>query len=356
MTTSIHTFEVDRDTHSVGRIDVAADAACSDGAAVLAIESLALTANNVTYALFGDAIGYWRFFPASDATSGRVPAWGFATVVDSTHAEITAGSRWYGFFPIATHLVVEPGKVSHDGFLAADSHRRELPAAYNVYRAATPANGFVPDHDVVNMVFRPLFLTGYLIAETLDAQVPDATAIVSSASSKTAIATAADIRRRGNRRCIGLTSVGNVAFVEGLGLYDRVVTYDRIDDIAIETAAFVDIAGNAAMRDAVHTRLDAQLLASLAVGAAHGAMPATRPSAGPAPHLFFAPAVYDQRIKELGRDAFERAFAGAWAAFVAQATDWLTPATAKGIDAVPALWQRLVAGDVAANEALIIRP
>ena len=47
------------------------------------MDKFALTANNVTYAAFGDAMHYWKFFPGPDDESGRVPVWGFADVADS---------------------------------------------------------------------------------------------------------------------------------------------------------------------------------------------------------------------------------------------------------------------------------
>ena len=34
-----------------------------DGALRLRMESFSVTANNVTYAVVGDAFGYWNFFP-----------------------------------------------------------------------------------------------------------------------------------------------------------------------------------------------------------------------------------------------------------------------------------------------------
>ena len=37
----------------------------------LAVRRFALTANNITYAVFGEAMGYWAFFPAEDG--GRLP-------------------------------------------------------------------------------------------------------------------------------------------------------------------------------------------------------------------------------------------------------------------------------------------
>ena len=48
----------------------------------MTIEKFGLTANNVSYAITGDSIGYWGYFPADD-NWGKVPTWGFAHVIDS---------------------------------------------------------------------------------------------------------------------------------------------------------------------------------------------------------------------------------------------------------------------------------
>ena len=52
-----------------------------DGEALLRVARVGMTANNVTYALTGDSLNYWAFFPA-EAPWGRVPLWGFAEVVE----------------------------------------------------------------------------------------------------------------------------------------------------------------------------------------------------------------------------------------------------------------------------------
>ncbi len=48
------------------------------GQARLKVERLSLTANTLTYAVAGEAIGYWKFFPMQQECWGIVPAWGFA--------------------------------------------------------------------------------------------------------------------------------------------------------------------------------------------------------------------------------------------------------------------------------------
>ena len=86
-----------------------------DDQAVLEVERFALTSNNVTYGLAGDALGYWNFFPAKEGW-GRIPAWGIAKVVRANGSELKEGDRYYGYFPMASYLVVDSGECTADGF------------------------------------------------------------------------------------------------------------------------------------------------------------------------------------------------------------------------------------------------
>src|SRR5262245_56709174 len=103
----------------------------AQGEALLEIDQLAVTANNVTYAAFGDvpSLRYWSFFPTGDAAWGHMPAWGFANVVSSTVEGLEVGERFYGFWPIGSHLVVQPVRVSERGFYDGASHRLQLTSA-----------------------------------------------------------------------------------------------------------------------------------------------------------------------------------------------------------------------------------
>ena len=49
------------------------DAPLAPGQVRIGIDHFALTANNVTYASFGDAMGYWHFFPTGEEEWGLVP-------------------------------------------------------------------------------------------------------------------------------------------------------------------------------------------------------------------------------------------------------------------------------------------
>ena len=48
-----------------------------DGETLLQVSGVALTTNNITYALLGDTMQYWSFFPTHAAEWGQMPAWGF---------------------------------------------------------------------------------------------------------------------------------------------------------------------------------------------------------------------------------------------------------------------------------------
>jgi Protein of unknown function (DUF2855) len=54
--------------------------------ALLRIDTFGLTTNNVTYAVMGEVMSYWDFFPAEGGW-GRVPMWGFAEVEESEAEE-----------------------------------------------------------------------------------------------------------------------------------------------------------------------------------------------------------------------------------------------------------------------------
>ena len=64
-----------------------------DGEALLRVDRVGMTANNVTYALMGDAMHYWDFFPAEPGL-GLVPLWGFADVVASSTDGVGGGTTY----------------------------------------------------------------------------------------------------------------------------------------------------------------------------------------------------------------------------------------------------------------------
>jgi len=66
--------------------------ALEDGEVRVAIDKFGLTSNNVSYAVSGDMIGYWKYYPANDPW-GKVPVWGIGEVVESNTANIAWRAR-----------------------------------------------------------------------------------------------------------------------------------------------------------------------------------------------------------------------------------------------------------------------
>ena len=188
------------------------------------IESFGLTSNNITYAVFGETMKYWDFFPASDPEWGRLNVWGYARVEQSRHPEVEVGMRVYGYLPCASHVVVVPDRIDAKGFVDAAAHRASLPSAYQGYRDVETDPVYSTEREAEHILFFPLFFTSFLIDDFLaDEDFFGAdTIVVSSASSKTAIIAAYQLAKRDGIEVVGLTSAGNREFVEGLGVYDSV--------------------------------------------------------------------------------------------------------------------------------------
>ena len=205
------------------------------GQVLLAVDAFAFTANNITYAVFGDAMKYWSFFPAPHGW-GRVPVWGFATVARSNHPDVAVGERVYGYLPMSTHFVADAGQVTASGFTDMAAHRQEMDAFSQNPHSRTAADpGYDPVREAEQMLLRPLFFTGFLIDDFLAASgfFGAKRVVVSSASSKTSIALVNQLFQRGQERCevIGLTSKRSMPFVESLGIHHRVVAYADIETL-----------------------------------------------------------------------------------------------------------------------------
>lgn len=352
-------LSIDKADITKATIIEASSRALEAGEARLAIDRFALTANNITYAAFGDAMGYWQFFPGADGR-GRLPVWGFAHVTESRAEGLTVGERVYGYLPAAAELVVTPGRIRPDSFIDAAEHRSGLPAVYNRFVRCAADPGYDPEREAAQMVLQPLFLTSFLIDAYLrETDFSGAQRIVlTSASSKTALALAFLLKRDQPEglRIEALTSARNTAFVEASGLYDAVIAYDTIGNMDPDPARLiVDFAGSAELNRALHTRFGANLKANIRVGGAHwdDSAPASD-LPGPRPSFFFAPDHAHDRIAEWGPDGFAQRQGAAWSQFVAAADDLLTWRSLSGGAEALGAYQALVRGEVPASEALLV--
>ena len=329
------------------------------GQALLSVSAFGLTSNNITYAMFGEAMSYWSFFPAKDGW-GRVPVWGFADVAASNVAELALGARVYGYLPPSSELVVAPVRVDAHGFIDATPHRAALPAAYNGYTLSTGDPIYDEDTEDAQMLLRPLFFTSYLIDDFLaDSERFGAEMVVlSSASSKTSSALAFLLSRREGVDVVGLTSARSAEFTRGLGVYDVVVGYDELDALPQGRAVYVDMAGDAELRNSVHDHYREDLAHSAVVGATHhdslGAVPDALP--GPRPTFFFAPDRVAKRTVDWGREGFEAKLAKAWQPYVAWTESWLSVIHGQGPQAIEQAYLDLLDGRIDPATAHVLRP
>ncbi len=314
------------------------------GEAVARIDRVAVTANNVTYAVHhGPPLFYGHVFPAADPGRLVVPLWGFATIAASRAAGVAEGDRFWGYWPSASHLRLVPGEVTGTGFVDRAAHRQPLAAVYNRYVpakriAATPAD------EPWAALFRPLFGTAFLLDEVLGSAPAAGRIILTSASSKTALGTAWCLKRRGSLEVVGLTSEANLALVRRTGFFSDVRPYDRIETLEPEIpAVLVDFAGNGALTARLHRHV-AGLVASHIVGDTHWAAPAAAELPGPRPELFFAPAAAAPVVERLGPGGFEAALAHAMAGFVRAIAPLLRVERHQGAEGFARAFDPLVAG------------
>ncbi|NJS37558.1 MAG: DUF2855 family protein, partial [Brachymonas sp.] len=289
------TFLTRKTALSETQLEQTAPAPLQAGQVRMQMDLFSLTANNITYASFGDAMKYWDFYPRTDAW-GAIPVWGFASVSESMCEGIAVGDKFYGYYPPASQVVLEPGKLSPTGFAITHGARAELAAVYNQYTRSSADPFYGHGSEALQCILRPLFMTSWLIDDFLadNTFFGSEAVLLSSASSKTAYGTAYCLSQRPANerpRIIGLTSAGNVAFCQSLGCYDEVLTYEQLETLSRNMVCiYVDFAGNAALRLRIHTHFQA-LAYSCSVGGTHvGELGGAKGLPGPKAVLFFAPA------------------------------------------------------------------
>ncbi|WP_298863197.1 DUF2855 family protein [uncultured Sulfitobacter sp.] len=347
----------DHKTITETRLEDVAPDSCGAGQARLKLESFALTANNVTYAASGFAIGYWHFFPTGIDGMGLVPVWGTAEVIESNSDYLAVGTRLYGFYPLAEELVITAEKDGHGGFIDAAPHRAELPAVYNRY---TPVRSAEKAQDHMRALLQPLLATSYLLFDWLmDNQRFGADQIiVGSASSKTGLGLCKYLAEPEDRtyKIIGLTSERNRAFVEGLGACDLVLTYDEIAKLPQQSSVYVDMSGNAAVKAEVHSTLGAHLKHSSAVGISHwDQFNPQNVVEGVKPQFFFAPAQIAKRREEWGPGVMEKQITQAWKRLAGDAGGWLNVKVHDGIGEAAAVYSALADGTANPRDGHIIQ-
>lgn len=333
-------------------------AALPDDALLVKVDRFAFTANNITYAVLGEQLKYWQLFPAPE-NFGNVPVWGFGEVIGSRHPGIATGERLFGYFPMASHLVIEAADVSKRGLRDAAAHRQGVAPVYNAYARVSGDPAFTGRQGDYQALLRPLFMLSFLVDDYLAENdlFGARSVLLSSASSKTAFGLAHLLHTlRKPARVIGLTSAGNTAFVESLGCYDEVVTYDRVTSLPADSpVAYVDMAGNGALRETLHRHFGDRMKYSGRIGLTHhdasgveGNLPGAKPS------WFFAPDQIRKRAKEWGPGGVDARFGSAWSGFAPKLDQWLTVTEGRGPAAVQQVYLDTLNGRVPPDQGHIL--
>lgn len=335
------------------------------GEVLLKLERFSFTANNVTYGASGNTIGYWQFFPPSQQegnTYGLIPVWGMAEVVTSRCDTVAKGERVYGYFPPAHFLRVTPGRINPYQFTDMAPHRAELPPIYNNYTRLDNEPGYEPALDNHRALLQPLHATSYLLSDKLEMEKNYGAeqVIIVSASSKTAIGLAYGLSQNADKpHIVGVTSSGNTDFVENLGHYDQVVTYDDLATIDTRPGIIVDMSGNSGYLGRLHAHLGDAMLQCVNVGLTHwdrlghededAAKIITERS-----NFFFAPSHAAHRSNEWGAEEFTKRMQAFLAGSIAASQGWMKVIEAQGLDALEARYGAMVGGQFDPTEGLII--
>ena len=328
---------------------ISPDTELAPGQVMVSVERFGLTSSNLSYAATGDILGYWSFFPAPDPTWGRLPVWGYAQVTRSEHPDLAVGEQLFGILPASRRFVIEPTEVAAVSFSDSYEHRTALHPWYNRYyrTAADPVT--TPGLEDLQPILWALFMTGWHLAGEFAANDSYGAdhIVVSSASSRTAYSFAYSLKaNQTGANVVGVTSQVNAEFVTGLGCYDMVITYD---DLGLEslagTVAFVDMAGNTALRASVHGTFGDRLARSFLVGGTHlDATPGPAELPRPEPKFFFIPDAAEQQAAVDGHEQYHAKFATSWVEFGRWASGHTRVVTSTGATALLDAYNNAIAG------------
>jgi hypothetical protein len=344
-------LEVARAAHGTTRVMEAPLGELAAGHVRFQVERVAITANTVTYATTGDLLGYWDFYPSGDPAWGRVPAMGWARVVQSNVAGVEPGGRYYGWFPMAQYVDVQ-AIATPDGLRDEGAHRQAHAPVYRAFMDTRHDPFHQPGDDAEDRhaLLRGLFITGWLAEDWFqdNAWFGASRVLVLSASSKTALGFAYCADLREHMEVIGATSARNHRFTADVGCYDEVVDYDSIATIpANRGIVAIDMSGSGPLLAAVHGHFRDQLKHSMAIGRSHHDSPQRAPDLpGPKPAFFFAPTQVKKRVQDWGLRGYQERVAAALGGFVDSSRKWLRVQRSSGPDAAARVWHEVHANAV----------
>ncbi len=359
-------FQIRKDIFLINRIVDAHSAPheIADGELLLKIDRFAFTANNITYAVLGDKLGYWQFFPPADNADGHwgmIPVWGFADVVASKADAVPVGERLFGYFPPSHFTTMTPTRVTTLRLVDGAAHRAKLPPGYNSYTRVNAEPDYQRQMDDARMTLWPLHITSFCLWDLLVDQqwFGAAQILILSASSKTSLGLAYALSIDASAPpVIAMTSARNRAFVAQLGLYSRTLSYDdgQSVDPSIPTV-IVDMSGNAQLLAQLHRHLGVNMKHCLQVGLTHWERDAQSLDGfiSERSAVFFAPGHIQKRMQEWGSDVFASKSGVFMQGSIRKSQSLFKFTELDGLDGLAKVYVDVCQGSIAPNQALVVR-
>ena len=357
---SLSDSRIVNDSRVIENIDAA------DGQIVVQVKRFGFSANNITYGVTGDQLGYWQFFPCANAPGedqsdewGLLPVWGFADIVSSSVAELPVGERLFGYFPPAEYLVMKPDAVTAYRLSDGSAHRAHLPPGYNNYRRVSKEPHYSEAIENEMMLLYPLYVTSFSLYTNLtsNAWFDAEQIVIVSASSKTSIGLAYGLSQdQSAPRVVGLTSARNHAFVNDLGYYDETIDYDNISAIDAGVATtIVDMSGSSNILGQLHEHLGDNLKRCINVGITHRTALGTDNRINKERSaFFFAPDYIQQCMKEWGAAEFQQKSSAYLAKATVASKSWLQLRELKGLTGLESVLSDVADGLLPPQEGLVI--
>jgi hypothetical protein len=351
-----------------------APVAIAQGEVLLKMDRFAFTANNITYAVLGEKLRYWQFFPPADNATqawGIIPVWGFADVVASNVDAVPVGERLFGYFPPAHYAIITPARITPARLFDGATHRASLPSGYNSYARVNAEPGYQRDMDHARMTLWPLHITSFCLWDLLstNAWYASTQILILSASSKTSLGLgyALSVDASAPRR-IALTSARNCAFVDALGLYGQTLCYQDLHHIDQNQASvIVDMSGNVELLAQLHRHLGENMKRCIQVGLTHWddkAVPeaSSKQSQGletgfiaERSEVFFAPGHIQKRMQDWGPEVFASKSGDFMRGSIEKSQSMFTFTELDGLDGLAAIYLDVCQGRCAPDQALVVR-
>ncbi|MGB2742748.1 MAG: DUF2855 family protein [Cognaticolwellia sp.] len=368
----VHVFEVEKtNLHKTRLTSFTLEQPLEDNEVILKVDKFALTANNISYGVAGDTLGYWRFFPTDETSNsrwGRLPVMGFADVIASNNDQIKVGERVWGFMPMASHVKILAGRINNNGFSDVSPYRKGLAPLYSVFERVSANPFYSAKNEDFDILVRGLFTTSWLVDDFMDENKYFGASqyLITSASSKTSIALAFAIKQRGTMPAVGITSAANRKFVAALGCYDQVISYDEIETLDANTASVVvDMAGSQSILSNIHHHFAEQLRYSCRIGVTHhddliqnelaqDELSKSPTLPGVAPTFFFAPTQLKKRMDDWGTNETMKKIGLSLLNYIKFCQDSITIEHTTNSHEIDAIYQRVLSGNSDANTGQII--